>query len=130
MVLSSGLLHGYENRDNGDLIEYCSPVSKDKKNPTRGAVLLGQSLKLNREIRVLRAHTLKSDYAPIKGLRYDGLYRITGKEVLNAETFAFRFKMRRIDGQEPIRCGQGVEARPTRQELAEYRAARIRLGLK
>jgi hypothetical protein len=79
---------------------------------------------MKREIRVLRASTLKNQYAPKKGVRYDGLYRITGKEVLDAEKSAFWFTMRRVDGQDQIRCGEGIEARPTEQELAELREVR------
>lgn len=60
----------------------------------------------------------KSKYAPVEGIRYDGLYEITAEEVLDEKTGMYRFTLIRLPGQYPIRY-QGVEARPTQQELAE-----------
>lgn len=73
----------------------------------------------NNQIRVMRSEKKESPYAPKKGIRYDGLYLITGHEVLNKATGMFRFRLERCLGQDPIRC-QGVEARPNEYELREY----------
>lgn len=69
-------------------------------------------------VRVLRAVNRDSKYAPKEGLRYDGLYEITARTLLNPATAMMRFSMRRVAGQAPIRF-QGVEVRPTTQELEE-----------
>jgi hypothetical protein len=67
---------------------------------------------------VLRSANKASKYAPKEGVRYDGLYEITDKEILEPKTAMMRFSLRRIRGQDPIRY-QGVEMRPTNQELKE-----------
>jgi phenylalanyl-tRNA synthetase beta subunit len=67
---------------------------------------------------VLRAVNRDSKYAPKEGLRYDGLYEITNKTLLDPATAMTRFSMRRVAGQTPIRY-QGEEVRPTTQELEE-----------
>jgi hypothetical protein len=51
-------------------------------------------------------------------VRYDGLYEIVDKELLVEETAMFRFSLHRLKGQDPIRY-QGVEVKPTDQELVE-----------
>lgn len=72
----------------------------------------------NQPIRVLRAANRSSKYAPKEGIRYDGLYEITDKEILDPKTAMFRFSLKRVKGQDPIRY-KGVEIRPTDQELKE-----------
>jgi SAD/SRA domain len=62
----------------------------------------------------------KSKYAPKEGVRYDGLYKIVGKVLLEKDTTMYRFEMKRIEGQDPIRY-KGKEARPTPQELEQYK---------
>jgi hypothetical protein len=47
------------------------------------------------------------------------LYKIVGKELLEKDTAMWRFELHRIQGQDPIRW-QGVEARPTPQELEQF----------
>jgi hypothetical protein len=77
-----------------------------------------ESYKNKQSIRVLRAANKDSIYAPRKGIRYDGLYSITGQEILDMKTAMYRFSLERITGQDPIRY-KGVERRPTDQELQE-----------
>jgi hypothetical protein len=80
------------------------------------------------QIRVLRAENKTSKFAPKKGLRYDGLYTITGSEILREKTAMYRFTLRRCKGQDPIRY-DGPEARPTGEELRNYAAIREHLGM-
>jgi hypothetical protein len=97
-------------------IEYCGTAS-ETTTPTKGTSLLLDSYLKNQPLRVLRAVNPKSKYAPKEGIRYDGLYEITDKEILDPKTAMFRFSLRRIKGQDPIRY-RGAEIRPTDQELS------------
>lgn len=87
-----------------------------------------ESIKMNREIRVLRAENKKSPYAPKKGLRYDGLYTIAKYEVLNKATAMYRFTLRRCVNQDPIRY-RGPEIKPTEYELQQHSKIRDTLGM-
>ena len=71
---------------------------------------------------------VKNLYRPAKGLRYDGLYKITDFTVLDEDTAMHQFTLTREAGQHPIRY-RGVEQRPTNEELAEYTKIRKLLGL-
>jgi len=82
---------------------------------------------LKQPLRVLRAVNPKSEHAPKEGIRFDGMYKITGQEVLDAKTAMFRFTLKRLDGQDPIRY-TGLEIRPTAQELREYKDIRHLTG--
>lgn len=108
---------GYADHDNGDTIEYCGTASQTSE-PTANTILLQEAFARDQPLRVLRAANKKSKYAPSKGIRYDGLYRITGREILDFNTAMYRFSLQRIEGQDPIRY-KGVEVRPNDQELKE-----------
>ena len=76
-----------------------------------------EAFQLKQPVRVLRAKNPKSRYAPKQGIRYDGMYEITDKEILNLETAFMRFSLKRLEGQDPIRWEEEGEAeRPTAQE--------------
>jgi hypothetical protein len=49
------------------------------------------------------------------------MYKIVSSELLEPATSMFRFTLRRVVGQTPIRH-EGKEARPTAQEKAELEA--------
>ena len=66
-------------------------------------------------VRVLRAAKKTRKYAPEEGIRYDGLYSITAEEILDPATAMFRFTLKRVKDQDPIRW-RGIEKRPTNQE--------------
>ena len=121
IIVSNG---GYSNVDEGSSLKYCG-TSGALGEPSHGTKLLTESFSMRHPIRVLRSASLpqSNPYRPAKGLRYDGLYEIIGFEVLDAGTAMHRFSLKRCEGQEPIRY-QGVEARPTPDELVAY--AKIR----
>lgn len=125
IVVSNG---GYSNIDEGSILKYCG-TSGALGEPSMGTKLLMETFVMKHPIRVLRSASLaqSNPYRPAKGLRYDGLYEITGFEVLDAATAMHRFSLKRCDGQDPIRH-QGVEARPTGEELAGYAKIRKLLG--
>ncbi|KAL8774097.1 MAG: hypothetical protein Q9209_001205 [Squamulea sp. 1 TL-2023] len=119
---------GYDDVDNGEELQYCG-TSSDKKDAHRASIptanttrMLESCDRLYNEIRVLRkaaGNGKHSTYNPSCGLRYDGLYRITGKELLHAETSMYRFTLKRVAGQDPIRF-KGPEQRPTYYEKRKY----------
>ncbi|KAL8785012.1 MAG: hypothetical protein Q9213_003605 [Squamulea squamosa] len=119
---------GYDDVDDGEELQYCG-TSSDKKDahgasiPTANTTRMLESCdRLHNEIRVLRKAAgsgKHSTYNPSCGLRYDGLYRITGKELLHAETSMYRFKLKRMARQDPIRF-KGPEQRPTYYEKRKY----------
>lgn len=64
-----------------------------------------------------------SIYQPAKGIRYDGLYDLEGFTLLRQDIEMHQFSLCRQAGQDPIRY-QGVEKRPTEEELKAYRETR------
>ncbi|MCJ1404327.1 hypothetical protein MMC11_007552 [Xylographa trunciseda] len=126
IVMSSG---GYSDVDNGEIITYCGTAGSNM-TPTAGTMLLQESRGLRSPVRVLRSFALpaSNQYRPAKGLRYDGLYDVISATVLDSETAMHAFKMTRREGQDPIRY-QGVERRPTDEQLMEYAKIRQLSGL-
>lgn len=126
VVLSGG---GYADEDEGTTIRYCGTSGAAGK-PSVGTNYLKQSCGLGNAVRVLRSAALpaRNRYRPSRGLRFDGMYDVVGFEVLDEGTAMCRFLLVRRDGQDPIRC-EGVEARPTNEEVAEYTKIRGLLGL-
>jgi len=122
---------GYDNVDEGDVIQYCGTSSSNGKE-TVNTKLMMESLKLHNPVRVIRSGVAnskkKSAYQPSRGLRYDGLYEVVADELLHEATAMHRFTMQRLSDQHPIRY-QGVEARPTPEEQRSYESIRENLGL-
>lgn len=126
IILSGG---GYADIDEGDSIQYCGTSGEENK-PTAFTERMLESFQLKQPARVLRSAALAgkhSKYRPAKGLRYDGIYDITGYELLDKGTAMYRFTLKRCAGQDPIRY-QGEEARPTEEELREYQKIQARLA--
>lgn len=126
IVLGGG---GYSDVDEGNQIKYCG-TSGAGGEPSGGTKLLKKAYEGAKDVRVLRSATLDKNntYRPAKGLRYDGVYKITGYEMIDQATAMHRFTLRRRSHQDPIRCS-GVESRPTEEELAEYSTIRGLIGL-
>ncbi|KAL8915748.1 MAG: hypothetical protein Q9172_006696 [Xanthocarpia lactea] len=119
---------GYDDVDDGEMIQYCGTSSDNKDAygasiPTANTTRMLESCdRLHNTIRVLRkaAGTSKhGTYSPSCGLRYDGLYVVTGKELLHGDTSMYRFTLVREPGQDPIRF-KGPEQRPTCYEKRSY----------
>lgn len=109
----------YADVDEGDEVSYVS-TSGQKDEPSRGTRLLLESYKLGTVIRVLRGWKLPeiNPYRPSHGVRYDGLYKITGYELLEEDTALHRFTLIREEGQDPIRF-KGPEKLPTAEEIQQ-----------
>ncbi len=118
-IMSGG--HDYPDVDNGDDVLYCGTDS-DNSSPTAFTKLMIDSVN-KKPVRVIRSHNLVSEYAPLVGFRYDGLYDIVSSENLDEPRSVrqrHRFHLVRQTGQDPIRGGEGPERRPTEQECIEY----------
>ncbi|CAK3810958.1 E3 ubiquitin- ligase ORTHRUS 1 [Lecanosticta acicola] len=113
------------DRDEGDVVYYSGSGSHVNENPNRAAAStkdtdkLHASLNSKRVVRVLRTWKAHGTYAPIEGLRYDGLYIVVGyDEPLNARGGRYeRFRLERCTDQKPL--SQCIKS-PTSQELREY----------
>lgn len=126
IVLGGG---GYSDVDEGNMVKYCG-TSGAGGEASAGTKMLKKAHEEAKDVRVLRSATLAKDnnYRPSKGLRYDGVYKITGYEILDAGSAMHRFTLRRRSHQDLIRCS-GVAARPTEEELSEYSKIRGLTGL-
>jgi hypothetical protein len=131
----SCILHGgggHDHVDYGDeILLGTSGVRDDKTYSFRTQAMICQ-LQNGGSMRLLRSASMKSKYAPTAGLRYDGLYDVIALETRPPASDPeqhFRFRLKRVPGQDPIRC-QAPYARPTQQELDEFakskRVARFR----
>ena len=113
---------GYPDEDNGDVVLYCGTDSDDGTVTDRTQMML-DSIKNGRPVRFIRKSTLRSQWAPEVGYRYDGLYDVQSFEKLvvkdNPKAARHCFRLVRCPGQDPIR-GTGPEKRPTEQEIERY----------
>ena len=116
----------YDDIDEGDDIWYCGTDGKNFTHSENTQILI-ESVEKKNPIRVLRSMNLqksKSSYAPSHGYRYDGLYRAMDYKELKGEPDKkrLRFHLKRLPDQDPIRhSGIGLGARPTDQEIEEYK---------
>ncbi|KAF2454745.1 PUA-like domain-containing protein [Lineolata rhizophorae] len=123
IILSGG--NHYEDEDNGDDIWYTGTDSTEGKGPTDSTQHMLETAQLpfneRKPIRVIRATHLKvaNRYRPRRGFRYDGLYDMVDYESVDRSKESYRFRLKRCPGQDPIRF-EGVEARPTDEEIAAY----------
>jgi hypothetical protein len=123
----------YDDIDQGDVIYYvgtalsdlggsgrptnikdpgCASYRRDRitksstgKGPTGATSAMFTSLHTRISVRVFRSFKLAEivPLRPVTGYRYDGLYIVTGAQLLNRERQIYRFKMERMPGQAPIR---------------------------
>ncbi|KAL8948024.1 MAG: hypothetical protein Q9222_005755 [Ikaeria aurantiellina] len=119
IIVSGG---GYSDVDDGEIIKYCG-TSGQPGQPTAATYRMIESSRSHNPIRVLRSSLVKSKYRPSKGYRYDGLYTITGTEVLDEGTSMYRFTLERCPGQDPIRY-EGLAKKPTGTEEYWYEQLR------
>ncbi|KAI5367416.1 putative PUA-like superfamily, SRA-YDG superfamily protein [Septoria linicola] len=83
--------------------------------------LSAASIESRHPIRILRSHTLNSMWKPRTGLRYEGLYKITGwsvKHNTRTNEVDFVVKFRRLPAQAAF---ETVLARPWTEEVEDYR---------
>ncbi|KAI5287019.1 hypothetical protein KEM54_006303 [Ascosphaera aggregata] len=112
----------YPDKDDGDVVDYCSTANRSGTMTTNTKLMI-RAHNRNTPIRLFRGARLGGKYAPKEGFRYDGLYRIISHELVHPETKLYRFRMKRLPGQTPIRW-HGVELRPTAREVQHFNACR------
>jgi hypothetical protein len=123
----------YNNEDQGDIVWYCG-TDDDKKTgtATEATRRMIESKISGAPIRLIRSAKVKSRWAPTQGLRYDGLYEVQEIEypAPGDKRARHRFRLVRVQGQDPIRGGAGSQSRPTDQEVKAYREDKRFRGFK
>ena len=110
------------------MVKYCGTQGV-QNSPSPGTSLLLKSYETQQPLRLLRSASLPANntYRPTRGLRYDGLYRITSYEILDEKTAMHRFSLSRLGGQDPIRySGEGMI--PSNAQILELNKIREQLG--
>ncbi|USW51311.1 Putative PUA-like superfamily, SRA-YDG superfamily protein [Septoria linicola] len=111
--------------DEGETVFYSGSGSHENEDPnqpatsTTGTRILHASLKHGKVIRLLRTSSANIQFAPVEGLRYEGLYKVIAMDTpRNARGGKYeRFKLVRESGQPSLaECTK----RPTPQELRDY----------
>jgi len=129
-VVMSGSVYHDQDQDNGEVVWYCGTESNEPSGPSDATRLLMLSLENRKPVRLMRSANIpNSRYKPSHGFRYDGLYDIVEKELINEAKYHYRFRLIRQPGQDPIRY-QGVEARPTIQEIIKLQSLERILGMR
>lgn len=130
-VVMSGDEYHDEDRDDGEEVWYCGTKAKEgNSEPTEMTKHLLNSVKSCKPVRLMRSSNLYgSKFKPSEGFRYDGLYDVVGKELLDPETHHYRFHLLRRKGQTPIRY-KDLGARPTAEERMAWEKVQIQLGMK
>ena len=92
------------DKDSGETLLYSAPKPQEgpgsaKQHNTDRTRILRRSLQTQKAVRVIRAASKHSEYAPKVGLRYDGLYRVaseeTGKTVKGVALALFKLVRKR-----------------------------------
>ena len=137
IVLSGGYV---DDEDHGDVIIYTGEGGRDPatsrqiadQTMTRGNLALARNYKEGIPIRVNRGHSHRSEYSPVAGYRYDGLFRIDNywKERGRDGFLVWRYRLTKIADsevapvtQEHIPTPDG-EASPRRSKVYSTRVIR------
>ena len=109
IVLSGGYK---DDKDDGNLIIYTGEGGRDPDTKaqitdqtlTGGNLALAKNFTQGNPIRVSRGDKLRSEYAPQKGYRYDGLYRIDDCWTAQGVDgfIIYKYRLIRLDGQPPL----------------------------
>lgn len=107
-VVISGEYEEFD-QDSGDVVHYSSPGAKDSKSKeantdNNNTKALLRSIATRKPIRVLRTDKCRWEGRPMKGYRYDGLYRaVSVRQRPNAKAGKFlSFELVRLEDQERI----------------------------
>jgi SAD/SRA domain len=147
-------LHGqncnyYADRDEGNRVKYIGTARKKKGSyvdtgvlvdnsnddeeedrPTAHTRMLMTSIETGKPVRLFRSDKLPdiNPYRPLKGYRYDGLYRVVSCELLEDERKIYGFELQRLPGQGPIRRNDFRTFEETHQQ-AERRRRRTEASM-
>ena len=111
------------DHDEGNVLYYSGSNSHSNEDPsspapsTGGTIALQASERTQNPVRVIRTSSGKSAFAPISGLRYDGLYTVVeSRYPKNLKGGLYeQFKLVRLDDQPEI-----DRSRPTKKENRDY----------
>ncbi|OLN87521.1 E3 ubiquitin-protein ligase UHRF1 [Colletotrichum chlorophyti] len=115
------------DKDMGETIYYSGSGSHANTDPTAaaapkiGTIALRKSMRDGNPVRVLRKASKSSPFAPSEGIRYDGLYIVTGFEQIPNRNGGLyeRFTLKRIQGQTPLSELANIPSRRQKMELVE-----------
>jgi len=122
IVMSGAGNSQYDDEDNGEEVWY-SGTDGSNFTPTESTQRLIESCDvIKRPVRVLRSHQLpkKNQYRPEVGLRYDGLYWVVDKRLVDPKKQKYKFRLVRCENQHPIRHEDTPARRPTVYEIIEF----------
>ncbi|KAK0672205.1 PUA-like domain-containing protein [Cercophora samala] len=125
-IVISGRSNKYHeiDEDDGEVLHY-STDNMGVATTSVGTQALDKSIETRQPVRVLRGQgQTGGNWAPEFGIRYDGLYQVTGKRLVstrNGEEW-FRYTLRRQAGQRDLR--EIVGSSPTLQQKNDYRRIR------
>jgi hypothetical protein len=123
-VVVSGL-YEHLDKDLGTTIYYSgsgSHANTDASQPaqsTTGTKTLHGSIKTRNPVRVFRTSDGRGEWAPVEGLRYDGLYWVEGRDLPRNDKGGLyeRFKLVRLPNQPSL---QECQKRPSQQQLRDF----------
>ena len=132
----------YADQDQGNWVRFVGTSKNDRMNEdgrfvdrddwhgnlreaTRSTEAMFTSISSGDPVRLFRSFRLPeiNIWRPQDGFRYDGLYVVKRAQRLDEDRAVYRFTLRRMDHQNPIRLD-----RPSRREMEEF--ARLRLQQK
>ena len=92
----------------------------ETKGPTAHTRMLMTSIETKNPVRLIRSDKLPhiNKYKPAQGYRYDGLYQVMGSELLEEERQIYRFHLKRLEGQGPVRVNDMRTFEDTTEEVA------------
>ncbi|CAD0095890.1 unnamed protein product [Aureobasidium vineae] len=108
----------------GDEVDCTDPAHftyRSTPGDSRRYRLCAGTLASRRPIRVLRSHTLRSFFAPRAGIRYDGLYKVSGWRIIQdpkTKAVHYYISFDRLPSEPPL--GPILE-HPNAEELDDYR---------
>lgn len=120
------------DKDEGNTVYYSAEGAHDRhssrKADVKGNRALRASISSHNPVRVFRRANTGSRFAPPVGIRYDGLYKIVGKECrYNSKGGLYeRFELRRLEDIDQPDLDDIMRTSPTTQERADF--FRIKAG--
>jgi len=130
IVISGKSKYHEMDKDEGETLFYSADNSVDNVNRERVDIVTNQtkslqrSLENRRPVRVLRSEGKHGAFAPIAGIRYDGLYLVVDEQVRTNPLGGkyLQFKLERAGNQRPWR--ETLAAAPTAQQQSDFRRLR------
>ncbi|KAA8912971.1 PUA-like domain-containing protein [Sphaerosporella brunnea] len=111
IIISGG--SGYQDEDRLNTVWYSGTAGEGPGLPSANTLAMMKAMDIGRPVRVLRSAKARSRYAPKEGLRYDGLYLVREKEMVDRDCEMWRFRLERQRAGQPEVRWKGDGVRPT-----------------